>query len=87
MKNIFETKNACRICDSYNILEILNLGEQPPANSLYEKGKSNPPSSVPLRLMYCEECSTVQLGEDVDPEYLFFENEELSVIQERSHYN
>ena len=29
------------------------------------------PPSVPLRLIFCENCSTVQLGEDVDPSYLF----------------
>ncbi|SVC89148.1 uncharacterized protein METZ01_LOCUS342002, partial [marine metagenome] len=72
VKNIFETINACRICDSVESLDILNLGEQPPANSLYKVGENSPPS-VPLRLVFCKECSTVQLGEDVDPEYLFGE--------------
>ena len=72
MINIFESVNKCRVCISSNIVEVLNLGDQPPANSLYEKDQSAPPA-VPLRLMYCEKCSTVQLGEDVDPEYLFGE--------------
>ena len=49
---------------------ILNLGDQPPANSLYAPNDETP-SSIPLRLMYCEGCSTVQLGESVDPGYLF----------------
>ena len=70
MKEIFETIDHCRICDTSDLVEILNLGEQPPANSLYEKSGSKP-KNVPLRLMFCEKCSTVQLGEDVDPEYLF----------------
>ena len=51
---------------------ILNLGEQPPANSLYKVGENGPPN-VPLRLVFCKECSTVQLGENVNPEYLFSE--------------
>ena len=72
MINIFESVNKCRICISSNIVEVLNLGEQPPANSLYKNGRKKPPY-VPLRLIYCEECSTVQLGEDVDPQYLFGE--------------
>ena len=64
--------NKCRICSSPNIEEVLSLGEQPPANSLYEIGKEKPPY-IPLRLMYCDQCSTVQLGEHVEPKYLFGE--------------
>ena len=70
MGDIFQTINSCRICKSDEISEVMNLGSQPPANSLYEVIK---PTSVPLRLIFCEKCSTVQLGEDVDPEYLFSE--------------
>jgi 2-polyprenyl-3-methyl-5-hydroxy-6-metoxy-1,4-benzoquinol methylase len=69
MIEIYETIENCRICSSKNIEEVLDLGDQPPANSLYKA--NNVPHSVPLRLMYCQDCSTVQLGEDVDPEYLF----------------
>ena len=72
MNKIYETIENCRICGSNNIEEILDLGEQPPANSLYSSDDKRP-TTVPLRLMYCHKCSTVQLGEDVDPEYLFSE--------------
>ena len=60
----------CRICSSSRIEEVLNLGSQPPANSLYGP-EENLPNEVPLRLVMCKDCSTVQLGEDVNPEYLF----------------
>ena len=70
MDKIFETIKSCRVCDSSDFSEVMNLGNQPPANSLYKKNLNSPPA-VPLRLLYCDECSTVQLGEDVDPEYLF----------------
>jgi hypothetical protein len=66
----FETIQSCRLCESTDIKDILNLGNQPPANSLYSFSDGSPPS-VPLRLMYCQECSTVQLGESVEPDYLF----------------
>ena len=72
MKEIFETIDHCRICYSYELVEILNLGDQPPGNSLFKKS-ARKPQNVPLRLVFCEKCSTVQLGEDVDPEYLFGE--------------
>ena len=70
MSDIFQTISTCRICESNEITEVMDLGSQPPANSLYESIR---PESVPLRLMFCEACSTVQLGEDVDPDYLFSE--------------
>ena len=70
MINIYETVKSCRICGSRELVEILDLDDQPPANSLYKSGDELPPN-VPLRLMFCSDCNTVQLGEDVDPEYLF----------------
>ena len=70
IKRLYETIEECRVCHSANIQEILNLGKQPPANSLYRLNDDYP-EDVPLRLVYCHKCSTVQLGEDVNPEYLF----------------
>ena len=52
--------------------EVLDLGNQPPANSLHKNNLDMPPL-VPLRLLFCNDCSAVQLGETVDPEYLFNE--------------
>ena len=70
MKNIFNTIDSCRICGSNKLKDVLDLGKQAPANSLYSSS-DNIPQDVPLRLVYCGHCSTVQLGEDVDPGYLF----------------
>ena len=70
MKNIFNTITCCRICNSEDLVEILNLGKQAPANSLYKLNEVRPPN-IPLRLLFCDNCSTVQLGEDVDPKYSF----------------
>lgn len=70
MENIFKTIETCRICNSNKLNEILNLGNQPPANSLYKLDDERAPE-IPLRLLFCLDCNTVQLGEDVDPNYLF----------------
>ena len=67
---IYESTKICRICFSPHLVEILNLGDHPPANSLYRPEGSKPPY-LPLRLMFCKECNTVQIGECVSPEYLF----------------
>ena len=72
MSEIFESIESCRLCQSKKTLDVLDLGDQPPANSLYKAGETKP-VSVPLRIVFCEDCSTVQLGESVDPQYLFRE--------------
>ena len=66
----FEEVRECRICDCPSLHPVLDLGEQPPANALCDQG-GYPPPDVPLRLMYCENCCTSQIGHDVKPEYLF----------------
>lgn len=66
----FETIRQCRICDGRQVDLILDLGDQPPANSLYKESDS-PPSRVPLRIGRCASCGTIQLLETVNPEQLF----------------
>lgn len=67
---ISETLRACRICREPSIENILDLGAQPPANSL-RKSLPDPLESVPLVLCRCEACGTVQLTETVASAYLF----------------
>ena len=51
---------------------VLDLGEQPPANSFIDKNELNSPESkFPLRLFWCHDCFLVQLLDIVDKEYLF----------------
>jgi len=67
----YNTIQRCRLCSSFQIQEVLSLGEQPPANSLHNI--FDKPDAIPLTLMQCGECSTLQLRETVDPSYLFEE--------------
>lgn len=67
---VSETISSCRICNSAKLVEFLDLGDQPPANSL-RKDRGEVLPSVPLKLVFCEDCSTVQLSDTVDPGYLF----------------
>ena len=62
--------DQCRICGSDRLLDILDLGDQPPANSLRKDAQETLPF-IPLKIVFCEDCSTVQLSETVDPKYLF----------------
>lgn len=69
---VYRLVSACRICKSSELNSILDLGDQPPANALYGASGDQPPA-VPLELVYCSGCCTVQLSADIDPKYLFAE--------------
>lgn len=65
-------RNQCRICSSKNLKLILDLGLQPPANSLLEKNhKNKKEKKFPLRLFICKDCYLVQLLDIVKKESLF----------------
>ena len=71
MKN-YSMKKKCRICSCKNLKMILDLGDQPPANSLLDKTQlSIHEEKFPLRLFWCSECNLVQLLDIVNKEYLF----------------
>jgi hypothetical protein len=68
---ISKTVSTCRICDGTDIAKVLDLGEQPPANSLRASLNEQAPQPVPLVLCRCRICGTAQLSETVSPDYLF----------------
>lgn len=62
----------CRLCASEQIVEVLTLTPTPPANGLIAANDlGKPVAHFPLRLMRCEACGHVQLGDIVNPELLF----------------
>ena len=71
-KKNYILEQKCRICSSKNLNLILDLGEQPPANSFIDKNELNSSESkFPLRLFWCGDCYLVQLLDIVDKEFLF----------------
>jgi hypothetical protein len=62
--------SCCRLCGSSKLITILDLGTQPPANSL-RTSNEQVLEAVPLVLTRCQDCTTVQLTETVAPEHLF----------------
>jgi SAM-dependent methyltransferase len=67
-----QTIIGCRSC-GFNALEpVLDLGAVPLANSLLrEEALTQPESRFPLDVVFCPQCSLVQITETVDPEVLF----------------
>ncbi len=62
----------CRACGASALKLILSLGYTPLANSLLREDQlSQPEKTYPLDLVYCQQCTLVQITETVDPGELF----------------
>jgi SAM-dependent methyltransferase len=66
---MFKIIKKCRICDSVNMSSVLNLGDQPPANSFQKRISVQ--KKAPLNMLRCFSCFTLQLNATVNPSYLF----------------
>lgn len=67
-----EVNGICRGCGSPELVEVIDLGLQPLANSLLtsEKEAANE-ARYPLTLVFCEKCGLCQLRETIAPDQLF----------------
>lgn len=64
--------NQCRSCGHSNLEPVLSLGDTPLANALLTKEQLGQPEQIyPLDLVFCPNCSLVQILETVAPEGLF----------------
>lgn len=61
---------CCRFCSSSDLKLVLDLGNQPLANSL-QTYPGEHEARFPLRVVRCGECSLVQLDVNIDPDVLF----------------
>lgn len=65
---------SCRSCGCTALHTVLSLGHTPLANALLTKDQlSQPEETFPLELVFCPECTLVQITETVSPEKLFRE--------------
>lgn len=62
--------NNCLCCGSANLTKVLDLKDQPLANS-YVENIDNTENYYPLALNYCNDCTHLQLTVGVDPDLLF----------------
>ena len=60
---------CCRLCESRLLVKIIDLKNQPPANSLHKKNEKI--KKFPLIVLFCKKCKTAQLSISLDPKYLF----------------
>jgi 2-polyprenyl-3-methyl-5-hydroxy-6-metoxy-1,4-benzoquinol methylase len=62
--------NECLCCGSERLKLVLDLNEQPLANSFKKTAEEDEPT-FPLRLNICEDCTHLQLSHAVNPDLLF----------------
>lgn len=67
---MFKNIKRCRLCKSDKLNIFFNLGNHQPSNSLKKKINEIIPS-IPLKLLFCKSCKTVQLSDTANPKLLF----------------
>jgi len=68
----------CRVCDSDKLKLAIDLGEQPWGNDFLKASEVGQEQSYPLRVVWCENCSTAQLDYTVRKEVMFGNHTYLS---------
>ena len=68
--NSYKKLDECLCCGGSNLEDILNLNNQPLANSYLEAAEEEE-LSYPLGINYCMDCTHIQLTHVVDPDKLF----------------
>jgi SAM-dependent methyltransferase len=70
---LYRNETHCRACGSQDLEEILSYGKTPLADRLLTPDQLQfDEILVPLTLVYCQDCSLVQIRETVDPAVLFY---------------
>jgi len=66
--------NKCRMCDSADLYEFLDLGFAPPSDAILTPEELKEPKILfPLKVSQCKNCGSTQLNYAVNPEYLYGE--------------
>lgn len=70
----------CRVCDSKKLTPVIDLGMQPWCNDFLQPEQVGKEPFYPLRVVYCETCSTSQLDFTVPKEVMFGNHTYLSGV-------
>jgi methylation protein EvaC len=70
----------CQLCNHSEIVEFLNLGQQPLANKYPKADQFKAEELFPLTIYFCPECKNVQLGTIISRERMFEDYYYLSSV-------
>lgn len=72
MSALYSIIEKCRVCGSEKLQPVLDLGSTPLADGLLTQQRLGEPEPFcPLTVVFCSDCSLVQIRETVVPEVLF----------------
>lgn len=71
---------TCRVCDGQKLQLVIDLGNQPWCNHFLSKDELGKEDFYPLRVVYCDDCSTAQLDYTVKKEIMFADHTYLSGV-------
>ena len=66
---MIETNKCCRICNSSNLTEVINLGEQALTGVFVKDGRTVEKFNMSLSM--CDDCGLVQINEVYDLDLLY----------------
>jgi len=69
---------VCRICSSPQLIEFLDLGPQPWCNHFLREEEVGTEPYYPLKVVFCQNCSAVQINYTVPKEVMFSEHPYVS---------
>lgn len=72
--------NTCRVCSSNDLEPVIDLGKQPWCNDFLTKDEIGKEPFYPLKVLFCNSCSTSQLDFTVKKEIMFGDHTYLSGI-------
>ena len=61
---------SCRVCESKDLELVLDLGNQPWCND-YKADLVKEEEKYPLKAVFCNQCTTFQIDENVDPSIMY----------------
>lgn len=70
---MFKRLTSCRACNSTDLVEVFTFDRPMPLANAWAKPDGDHQGFVPVRVLFCRNCSLGQLGETVDPEVLYKE--------------
>lgn len=70
----------CLLCSQRDLIEFLNLGQQPLANKYPKKEEFKTEDLFQLSVLFCEQCKNVQLGTIISRERMFEDYYYLSSV-------
>ena len=71
---------SCRICLDTNLIELIDLGEQPWCNNFLKKNEIGKEKFYPLKVLLCNNCKVSQLNYTVPKEVMFSDHTYLSGV-------